>query len=116
MALTKMHDWDTGTDGAIPMTSTRCAGLNEVRLTDDDGEWFGWEDPGSGKLFRGTRIVNSTAKQALIDAENTVLQTAIAAAISRDSDIAALKAKRDAGTPLTDVDHELIADLITGRI
>lgn len=116
MALTKMHDWDTGTDGAIPITSTRCAGLNEVRLSDDDGEWFGWEDSSNGKLFRGARVTNSTAKQAEIDAENVALQAAIAAAVARTSDIAALKAKRDAGTPLDDADHELLADIITGRV
>jgi len=116
MALTKMHDWDVGTDGVVPMTSTRCASLDEVRLTDDDGEWFGWEDPSDGKLFRGTRIVNSVAKQAAIDAENVVLQAAIAAEVAKKADVAALKAKRDAGTPLNDADHELIADLITGRL
>jgi len=114
MAHTKMHDWDIGTDGAIPMTSTRCASLPVVRMSDADGEYFGWEKP-NGDLVPGTRIVNSTAMQAVVDAEDATIQSAAADAVSRKATLDAITAKIDATTPLDDADLAVIADLAMGR-
>lgn len=115
MALTKMHDWNDAVDGPKPCESTHCASYTAVRLADEQGEWFGWENPDGGKLCRGTRIVNSPAEQAVIDAENVQLQAAVALAVTRQANIDAIKAKRDAGTPLSDTDVDTMADILLGR-
>lgn len=69
MSLVKMRDWDTSVDGPERVYSVRMASFNTVRIQNDDGEHFGWEDPKTGKLYLGLRVVTSQSKQDEIDGQ-----------------------------------------------
>lgn len=107
---------DTGTgDGAVKMSSHRCGGLPEVRLSHADGEFFGWE-ASDGTLVPGTLVKPSAAKQAEIDAQKAALDAAATAHNDRQVALDAVRAKRDASDPLTDADRDVIVDAFLGRI
>lgn len=116
MAFTKMHNWnpDPSADGPVPASSERCAGLQEVRMSDADGEWFGYETPG-GALVPCVRVTNSPAKQAEIDALQVVITNRSGVLETLFSDMDAVRTKLTNGDPLTDADRDLIADLVLGR-
>lgn len=111
---TKMHNWDTATDGPIPVTSWRYRNMQPVRISDDDGEHFGWESP-SGRLYCGTLVAPSAAKQAQLDAAEAAMLAQKAIMDARTTKLDAIRAKREAGTPLTDADVETLADVVLGR-
>jgi len=115
MARAKIKDWEVGVDGPIPMCSSRCVGLQPVRISDDDGEHFGWETP-DGNLIIGSLVAPSPAKQAELDAINLDMQNQITANNARRTALDALRTKREADTPLDATDHEVIADIILGRL
>lgn len=115
MAFVKMHNWnpDPSADGPPPAMSERCVGLQEVRLSNADGEWYGYED--GATLIPCTRVTNSPAKQAEIDAKQVEFANRSGVMETLYSDMSAVKAKLQNGTPLTDADRDLIADLVLGR-
>lgn len=109
-----MHDWDTSTDGPIPMTSGRYRNCQPARLQDENGEHFGWELP-DGSFACGTLLVPSTAKQVEIDATVAAMLVQKAALDARNTRLDQIRSKRDAGTPLDDADVETLADVVLGR-
>jgi hypothetical protein len=108
-----MHAWDTATDGPIPIRSSAARAWAPVRLSDVDGEFFGWEKP-NGDLVCGVLLVPSTAKQAEIDATHAAALVQLNALDARNTSRAALKTKREAGTSLDAADLDALADLILG--
>jgi hypothetical protein len=117
MAFVKMHDWDPdpAADGPFPAESQRCAGLPRVRLSNEDGQWCGYEDD-QGNLIPISRVTNSPAKQTEIDAAQVRVQQRSADMAALKLTLDALRAKRDAGTPFTAADAEVIYDLVLGRL
>lgn len=114
MPVSKMHDWDTSTDGPIPMTSSRYRACKPARLQDENGEHFGWELP-DGSFACGALLVPSTAKQADIDSAEAAMLVQKNALDARDTRLDEIRAKREAGTPLNDADVETLADVLLGR-
>ena len=115
MPRRKLKDWEVGTDGPVPVCSSRCSNLRKVRIIDEDGQHFGWEGPG-GEIILGALVAPSATKQAELDAINIEMQQQITAANARVTALDALRAKREAGAALDDSDLEGLADIILGRL
>jgi ribosomal protein S11 len=113
MAATKMHDWDTATDGVIPVQSERTRGWTCVRITDTEGESFGWESP-DGRLLKGALITPSAAEQTAMDAAHAAALVTLNALQAKEDLRATLKAKRESAQSLTSAERDSLADLVLG--
>jgi hypothetical protein len=113
MALTKNRDWDTNTDGDLPIKSKRFGRMNPVVLDGDDGTYFGWEDT-DGTLYLGGRLTFDAGAQTERDARATEMSNRAAEDTARLNTRAILKAKRENGEDMTQADINALADLFLG--
>lgn len=113
MAATKMRNWDTALDGPIPLISEYAQRFQPVRITDTDGESFGWERP-DGRLIKGVVVTPSETEQAARDAAQATAVAALNGLKAKQDLRATLKAKRQSGQPLTPGERDALADLVLG--